>query len=126
MSPYQLAPETTLFPLYQERRHADRSDTMQITNFWRGAHLAAASVLGGYAFTWGFSALGSAGLVALGVDFHEAETGVLIMAFLVFLAAFMWSFSVSRLAAVWAWLAGGGLAMTAVAWLIQKMLLQGA
>ena len=98
---------------------------MQITNFWRRAHLAAASVLGGYAFTWGFAALGIAGLVALGVDFHAAETGVLILAFLVFLAVFIWSFSVTKLRIVWTWLLGGGVAMTALAWLIQKMLLQG-
>ena len=98
---------------------------MQITNFRRGAHLAVASVLGGYAFTWGFAALGIAGLVGLGVDFHTAETGVLIVAFLVFLAAFIWSFSVTKLRLVWAWLAGGGIVMTALAWLIQTMLLQG-
>lgn len=98
---------------------------MQITNFSRGAHLAAASVLGGYAFTWGFAALGIAGLVAVGVDFHEAETAVLILAFLVFLAAFIWSFSVPSLSRVWACLVGGGATMTALAWLIQKLLLQG-
>lgn len=98
---------------------------MQVANFWQGAHLAAASVLGGYAFTWGFAALGIAGLVALGVDFHTAETGVLILAFVVFLAAFIWSFSVPKLSRVWAFLVGGGATMTALAWLIQKMLLQG-
>lgn len=96
---------------------------MQITTFWRGAHLAIASVLGGYAFTWGFAALGIAGLVALGVDFHEAETGVLILAFLVFLTAFIWSFSASRLTRVWAVLLGGGAGMAGAAWLIQKSLL---
>ncbi len=92
---------------------------MQMT-FWRGAHLAAASVLGGYAFTWGFAAFCIAALVALGVDFHKAETGVLIVAFLVFLAAFVWSFSVSRITSVWLVLLGGGAAMTGAAWLIQK------
>ena len=43
----------------------------------------AAALFGGYAFTWGFTVLGIASLVALGVGFHEAETGVLILAFLV-------------------------------------------
>jgi hypothetical protein len=46
----------------------------------------AVALLGGYAFTWGFTALGIAGLVALGVDFHEAETGILLLAFLIILA----------------------------------------
>lgn len=98
---------------------------MQITGFSRGAHLAIASVLGSYAFTWGFAAFGIAGLVAVGIEFHQAETAVLILALLVFLAAFIWSFSVSRISIVWVWLVGGGTGMTAMAWLIQKMLLQG-
>lgn len=97
---------------------------MQMT-FWRGAHLAAASVLGGYAFTWGFAAFGIAALVALGVDFHEAETGVLIVAFVVFLAAFIWSFSASTIARIWAILVGGGAVMASLAWLLQKLVLGG-
>lgn len=95
---------------------------MQIT-FWRGVHLAAASVLGGYAFTWGFAAFAIAALVALGVDFHEAETGTLIVAFLVFLGVFIWSFSVPRIARIWAVLLGGGAVMTGAAWLIQQSVL---
>ncbi|MCR6651375.1 MAG: iron uptake protein [Cellvibrionaceae bacterium] len=98
---------------------------MQITNFWQGAHLAAASVLGSYAFAWGFSAFGIAGLVALGVDFHEAETGILISALLVLLGVFIWSFSVRKVNRIWVMLVGGGLIMTMLGWLIQKILLQG-
>lgn len=40
----------------------------------------AAALLGGYAFTWGFTALGIAGLAALGVDFHAAETALMLVA----------------------------------------------
>lgn len=81
------------------------------------------ALLGGYAFTWGFSSLGIAGLAALGVDFHEAETGVLMLAFLVFLGVFLWAFASSSVARVWAVLAGGGALMTLSAWLIQQSML---
>lgn len=81
------------------------------------------AVLGGYVFTWGFSSLGIAGLAALGVDFHEAETGVLMLAFLVFLGVFLWAFASSSVARVWAVLAGGGALMTLSAWLIQQSML---
>lgn len=83
----------------------------------------AAALFGGYAFTWGFTVLGIAGLVALGVDFHEAETGVLLLAFLVFLGMFLWAFAASSLLRVWAVLAGGGAAMTVLAWALQRTLL---
>ena len=50
----------------------------------------AAALLGSYAFTWGFSTLGVTGLVALGVDFHEAETALLLLAFLPVYAVLQW------------------------------------
>lgn len=83
----------------------------------------AAALLGGYAFTWGFAALAMAGLVALGVDFHEAEHAALLPAFLVFLVALLWAFAGRRLARIWALLVGGGAAMTLAAWLLQRSLL---
>lgn len=52
-------------------------------------HLVAASLLGSYAFNWGSTALGIADLVALGADFHDAEAGAQMLAFLVFLGAFL-------------------------------------
>jgi hypothetical protein len=81
------------------------------------------ALLGGYVFTWGFASFGIAGLAALGVDFHEAETGVLMLAFLVFLGVFLWAFASSSVARVWAVLAGGGALMTLSAWLIQQNML---
>jgi len=83
----------------------------------------AAALLGSYAFTWGFVALGVAGLAALGVDFHEAETALLLLAFLVFLPLFLWAFAAASLARVWAVLGGGAVFMTAVAWGLQRVLL---
>ncbi|MBU0541233.1 MAG: iron uptake protein [Gammaproteobacteria bacterium] len=91
-------------------------------NYWVVNRVLSA-VLGGYVFTWGFSSLGIAGLAALGVDFHEAETGVFMLAFLVFLGVFLWAFASSSVARVWAVLAGGGALMTLSAWLIQQSML---
>lgn len=81
------------------------------------------ALLGGYAFTWGFTTLGVTGLVALGVDFHEAETALLLLAFLVFLPLFLWAFAAHSLARVWAVLGGGALSMTAAALGLQQLLL---
>lgn len=86
---------------------------------WPIAQRVAASLLGGYAFTWGFSALGVASLVAMGVDFHDAEHGVLILAWLVFLTAFLWAFAASSAGRVWVVLAGGAALMTGGAWVVQ-------
>jgi hypothetical protein len=41
------------------------------------------------------------GLVALGVDVHEPETGMVLVAILVFLALFLWAFASPRVARVW-------------------------
>lgn len=83
----------------------------------------ATALLGGYAFTWGFVALGVAGLVALGVDYHEAEVALLLLAFLVFLTLFLWAFAAASLARVWTVLGGGAVFMSAAAWGLQRVLL---
>lgn len=83
----------------------------------------AAALLGGYAFTWGFTALGMAGLVALGVDFHEVETGVLLLSFLVFLGLFLWAFAAASMLRVWVLLGSGAVLMTSAAWALQRTLL---
>jgi hypothetical protein len=82
-----------------------------------------ASLFGGYTFTWGFTVLGIAGLVVLGVDFHEAETGMYMLALLVFLGVFLWTFATTSLLRVWAVLVGGGTAMAGVAWALQRTLI---
>lgn len=83
----------------------------------------AAAVAGGYAFTWGFAALGLALLLWFGSPFDEARTAVYLLAFLVFLTVFCWAFAVRRLRQVWWVLAGGGAAMSAAAWLLSRALL---
>ena len=82
----------------------------------------AAALLGGYAFTWGFIALGLALLFAAGMDFHDAEHLAAILGFLVFLTVFLWAFAGRSLARVWGVLAGGGLLMAAAASLVQHLL----
>lgn len=82
-----------------------------------------AAILGGYAFTWGFCVLGITTLVAMGVDFHEAETGLSLVAFLVFLGLFLWTFAVKSMIRVWLVLAGGSAVMMLIGTLLQNSLL---
>ncbi len=82
----------------------------------------AASLLGGYAFTWGFTALGLVLGIAAGMAFDDAHTLVYLLAFLVFLVVFLWAFAAQSLARVWIVLAGGGAAMTAAAWALGRTL----
>ena len=86
-----------------------------------GSRIAAA-LLGGWTFTWGFTTLGIAGAVALGMRYGEARTLLYLLAFLVFLAAFLWSFATKRITQVWLVLAGGGGAMTGAAWWLTRSL----
>jgi len=82
----------------------------------------AASLLGGYAFVWGFTTLGIVLGLALGLPYGQAQTLLFLLAFLVFLVCFCWAFAAASLARVWAVLAGGGAAMTGAAWLLSRML----
>ena len=43
-----------------------------------------------------------------------------LLAFLIFLACFCWSYAAASLARVWAVLLGGGAAMTGAAWLLTR------
>lgn len=81
-----------------------------------------ASLLGGWAFVSGFVSLGVVVLVAFGIDFHDAETTLRLLAFLVLLFVFCWAFAASSLKRVWVVLAGGAVFMTATAWLWQRAL----
>ncbi len=82
----------------------------------------AASLIGGYAFTWGFVVLGVVLLLLGGMTYHEAETLAYLLAFLVFLTVFCWAFAAARVAHVWGLLVGGGAAMTGTAWLLCNLL----
>lgn len=82
-----------------------------------------AGVFGSYAFTWGFAAAGVAALVGLGVEYHDAEMGVLMLAFLVFLGLFLWTFAARSLLRVWLVLLGGSALLFTAAWAIQGAIL---
>lgn len=84
---------------------------------------AGAAILGGYAFCWGFIALGVSGLYGLGMAFHDAETLSAILAFLAYLVAFLWAFGAGSQLRVWVTLVGGGAVMSGLAALIQHRLL---
>ncbi len=81
-----------------------------------------AALFGGYAFTWGFTALFIAGSVGLGIDFHEAETAAMLLAFIVYLGLFIWAFAAANLYRVWKVLGGGAVFMVAAAWGLQHYL----
>lgn len=83
----------------------------------------AASVLGGYAFVWGFTTLAITLGVASGMRYVEAQSLAFLLAFLVFLACFCWSYVASSATRVWVVLAGGGALMTCAAWLTMRALL---
>ncbi len=80
----------------------------------------AASLLGGYACTWGFAALGIAGLTILGMPFGDAQTLINLLAFLVFLAVFCWAFVARSVVRVWSTLLGSGGVMTLAGWLLSR------
>jgi hypothetical protein len=81
-----------------------------------------AGLFGSYTFVWGFTTLGIALGVLGGMGYGQAQTLVYLLAFLLFLVCFCWAFAAARLVRVWTVLAGGGLVMTAVAWLLSRTL----
>ncbi len=80
----------------------------------------AASIIGGWAFVWGFVTLGIALLLVAGMPYADAQTLVYLLAFLVYVAAICWSFATRSATRAWAVLAGGGAAMTALAWWLSR------
>lgn len=82
-----------------------------------------AGILGSYAFTWGLTAAGVATLVALGMDYHEAEMGMSMLALLLFPGVLLGCFAVRRIGWVWVGLSGGALLLFGAAWAIQRALL---
>lgn len=81
-----------------------------------------ASLLGSYCFVWGFITLGIAIGLMLGVAYSEIQMLMFLLAFLVFLGAFLWTFAAASLWRVWLVLAGGGMAMSGAAWFLTQTL----
>ncbi|HEY7772217.1 MAG TPA: iron uptake protein [Marinagarivorans sp.] len=86
----------------------------------------AASLVGGYAFTWGVITLGITTLVALGSEYEQAYLTFKLLGFVLFLGLFLWSFIAKSVTLLWLTLGGGALVMTTLAWLLQNQLLTGA
>ena len=80
----------------------------------------AAAILGGYFFTWGYTTLSISGMVALGVSYEQANIATMLLAFLILLSAFLWSFAATSIARVWLVLVGCGALMTTIAWYVQR------
>jgi hypothetical protein len=82
----------------------------------------AAALFGGYAFTWGFIALGITSCLRLGMDFNQAWTLMMMLAFVLFLTVVLWAFAARSLLRVWCVLAAGSAGMTlAATWLTQRL-----
>lgn len=87
-----------------------------------------AAIFGCYAFVWGVvalgvAALGVAALNGVGVDYHAAEQAMMILAFILYLALFLWTFAAASLWRVWLVLAPGSVLMLAAAWQLQRMII---
>lgn len=80
------------------------------------------AIIGGYIFALGFVAICSLVGFGAGLAFSDAQTLALMLGFLVFLGALLWAFVPRRNTVVWAVLAGGGLAMSVVAWVVSRMI----
>lgn len=80
-------------------------------------------LLSSYTFTWGVTALGTVLLVMLGIEFHNAETAMLLVAIPLLLYTFLKSFCHPQQRDIQLILIGGSVAMTAAAWVLQKNLL---
>lgn len=81
-----------------------------------------AAIFGCYAFVWGVVALGVAALNGVGVDYHAAEQAMMILAFILYLALFLWTFAAASLWRVWL-VAPGSVLMLAAAWQLQRMII---
>ncbi|MBD3736661.1 MAG: iron uptake protein [Pseudomonas balearica] len=82
-----------------------------------------AAIFGSYAFVWGVVALGVAALNGVGVDYHSAEQAMMMLAFVLYLALFLWTFAAASLWRVWLVLALGSVLMLAAAWQLQRMII---
>jgi hypothetical protein len=84
-----------------------------------------AALLGGYAFVWGFVTLSITSLSYTGMDYHDAWMLAMMLAFLLFLGAVLWSFTTRSSLRAWLVLGGSGALMTTCALLLSRQLMAG-
>lgn len=82
-----------------------------------------AAIFGCYAFVWGVVALGVAALNGVGVEYHAAEQAMMILAFILYMVLFLWTFAAASLWRVCLVLALGSVLMLAAAWQLQRMII---
>lgn len=82
----------------------------------------AASIVGGYLFTYGFAALATLIGFELGLRWSESQVLAWMLGALVYLGAILWAFVPRSTAVAWSVLGGGGAAMSAVAWALSRWL----
>ncbi len=102
-------------PTPHQAESAARPPAGALATQWAVAGRVLAALLGGYAFCWGFIALGIAALFAVGMEFHDAEHLASMLAFLLYVGVFLWAIAARSLARVWLVLLGGGATMAALA-----------
>ncbi len=76
-----------------------------------------ASLVGGWAFTWGFVTLGIVIAVAAGMGYEDAELLVYMLAFPLYLTLLCWAIAARRFARFCVVLAIGAAVMSGGAWL---------
>jgi len=79
-----------------------------------------AAIVGGYAFTYGFTALATLTGFAAGLPYSEAQVLAWMLGALVYLGAMLWGFVPRTSAKAWLVLAGGGAAMGMAAWALSR------
>lgn len=87
---------------------------------WELVGRVAAALFGVWAATWALASAAVAALVALGMEFHDAEQGVLMLALLGMLGLFLWAFTARSLWRLWLALLSATALGWAMAWLIQR------
>lgn len=80
-----------------------------------GVNRFAASLIGGYLFTYGFTALATLAGFGAGLPFSEARALAWMLGALVYLGAILWAFVPPTAMRAWLVLAGGGAVMGAMA-----------
>ncbi|OYT87425.1 MAG: iron uptake protein [Burkholderiales bacterium PBB6] len=81
------------------------------------------ATLGGWAFSWGLVACGTAALAGLGLSFHDAEAVMQMLGLLSLLGILLWSIAGASVLRIVGGLAIGATLLNLGAWLLQRALL---
>jgi len=76
----------------------------------------AAGFVGGYFFVWGCITLGISLGMVMGMDYQQAQTLMFLLAFIIYLITFCWTFAAKNIVVVWTVLLGGGITMSLLGW----------